>query len=193
MIETLRLKLRPVNMEDAEDIFEYAQDEDTGPRAGWPPHKTIDTTKKVINMWLDPNHTEEVFAIIEKKDSKIIGTIGITDLNKNLKDNLNTFAIDLIKRGKSVCEIGFTLSKAYWGKGFGTEALSGMLGYLFENRNVDVAMATHYDANIASMKVQEKNNMKVLGSYERDKSWYNTDCKTMIVRAITKNEWQMMK
>lgn len=193
MIETLRLKLRPVNMEDAEDIFEYAQDEDTGPRAGWPPHKTIDTTKKVINMWLDPNHTEEVFAIVEKKDSKIIGTIGITDLNKNLKDNLNTFAIDLIKKGKSVYETGFTLSKAYWGKGFGTEALSGMLGYLFEKRNVDVAMATHYDANIASMKVQEKNNMKVLGSYERDKSWYNTDCKTMIVRAITKNEWQKMK
>ena len=193
MIETERLKLRPVCMGDVEEIFEYAKDEDTGPRAGWPPHKSIESTIKVMNMWLDPNHTEDIFAIVEKTDDKLIGTIGITDLNKNLKDNLNTFAIDLIKKGKSVYEIGFTLSKAYWGKGLGTEALSGMLDYLFDSLKADVVLTLHYEENIGSKKVQEKNNMKILDTYEREKKWYNTDCTKMIVRGKTREEWMAEK
>ena len=35
MIETERLELRLIRLEDAEDIFEYAKEEDVGPRAGW--------------------------------------------------------------------------------------------------------------------------------------------------------------
>ena len=52
MMETKRLILRPVQMGDAEDIFDYATDEDTGPRAGWKPHENIEGTRSLIKMWL---------------------------------------------------------------------------------------------------------------------------------------------
>ena len=31
--------------------------------------------------------------------------------------------------------------------------------------------------------------MKVLGEYERNKKWYNTECTTMVVRGKTKEDW----
>ena len=41
MLETERLIIRPIKIEDVNDIFEYATDEETGPKAGWTPHKNI--------------------------------------------------------------------------------------------------------------------------------------------------------
>ena len=189
MIETKRLKIRHIQGSDIHDVFEYAVDEDTGPRAGWPPHKTIEDTKSIMNMWLDPSCTEEVFGLVHKQDGKVIGTMGIVRLNNHMKDEKNFIAKELVNDGKIIYEIGITLSKKYWNQGLVTEALSAIIDYLFEVENADVVMATHYEANIASMRVQEKNNLRVLGQYERDEAWYNTDCKTMIVRAKNRNEW----
>lgn len=193
MIETQRLILRKVQESDANDIFEYASDPDTGPRAGWPPHNTIEDTRQILAKWLEPNHFEKDLAIIYKQDNKVIGTIGIVHLNKHKKDENNFVANQLIEEGKNVFEIGTTISKKYWGKGISTESLKAVLDYLFEKENADVVLTLHYKENIASQKVQQKNNMQFLAEYERDKRWYNTDCTTMIVRGKTKDQWQAEK
>ena len=119
--------------------------------------------------------------------------MGVVHLNKHLKDDDNVFANKLIENGKSVYEVGVTLSKAYWSKGLVTEALSTMLDHLFENLGADVVLTLHYEANIGSKRVQEKNNMKVLGAYQRKKKWYNTDCTTMVVRGKTREDWEKEK
>ena len=189
MLETKRLILRKITINDAEDIFEYAQDDETGPRAGWQPHKTIEDTYKVLNMWLDQNCKEQIFALVHKPNNKVIGTMGIVHLNEHKKDNDNIFANKIIESGKSVYEIGVTLSKDYWGKGLATEALSEMLDYLFTNLNAYVVLTLHFEENVASRKVQETNNMKVIGCYQHKRKWFNTECRTMIVRGKTHEEW----
>ena len=188
-METERLLLRRIEAGDLYDVFEYATDEDTGPRAGWQPHKTIDDTKQIFDIWLDPGNTEKIYAVVFKPDGKVVGTIGIVHLNEKIKDENNAFAKEFIADGKSVFEIGITLSKKYWNKGIATEAVAMMIDYLFREWRADIVMALHYEANVASKKMQEKNGLKVIGTYQREKCWYNTDCKTMIVRAITKDEW----
>ena len=193
MLETEKFRLRRVQKEDIEDIFEYAQDEDTGPRAGWPPHKTIEDTKKIVELWLDPNNKEKVFAIVYKQDNKVVGTMGIVHLNEHIKDEKNFVANKMIQEGKQVYEIGVTLAKAYWNKGICTEALAVMLDHVFEELQADVVLTLHYEANIGSKRVQEKNNMNYIAQFERDKTWYNTDCKTMIVRGKTREQWQEEK
>ena len=40
-IETERLLLRPITMEDAGDIFEYSKNPHVGSNAGWKPHGNI--------------------------------------------------------------------------------------------------------------------------------------------------------
>ena len=189
MLESQTIKLRPVSMDDLNDLFEYAQDPDVGPRAGWPPHQNIETTLGILNKWLDPNYPEQIFAIVYKQNNKTIGTIGITLLNKHLKRQDNYVAIDLINQGKTVYEIGLTISKAYWGKGVGSEAISLMTDYIFKELNADIVMALHSEANIGSKRIQEKNNFNVLGTFEGSSKWYNTDCTTKVVRGKTKEEW----
>ena len=189
MIETKHLILRPIQLTDVDDMFEYAKDKETGPRAGWPPHKNVEETRGLIEYWLSAESNEEQYALLHKIDNKMIGTMGIVHLNKYEKDDKNIIVKELIKSGKQAYEIGVTISRQYWGKGIATETLEAMLKYLFENRNADVVITCHYVENIGSKKVQEKNNMQILGSYECDKKWFNTDCTTMIVRGKTREEW----
>ena len=47
-LETRRLLFRPWAETDAEVLFKYASDPDVGPRAGWPPHQSIEESLTVI-------------------------------------------------------------------------------------------------------------------------------------------------
>ena len=190
MIETVRLILRHVRKEDAEDIFEYAKDADVGPRAGWEPHRTIEDTKELLKMWVAPNLVETQFAVVYKPDNKVVGTMGVVHLNKKKKDEKDVFVNQLLVSGKSVYEIGNTIGKAYWGKGISTECLKEMTNYLFKTTDADVVITTHYSANKASGRVQEKCGMKILGTYQREQAWFNTLDKTMVVRGKTREEWE---
>ena len=189
-IETERIIMRPIQISDAEDIFEYAQDEDTGPRAGWSPHQNIETTKEIINFWTAPDCDEVTFAIVYKPDNKVVGTFGYSFKER---DNRNTIVQDLINSGNKIVEIGFVVSKAYWGKGIATECLNGLIDYLFKNEDIDIIIACHAEPNIGSCKVQSKCGMKIIGSHLREKPWYNTDNANHIVRAKTREEWEQEK
>ena len=47
-IETERILLRPWQESDAETLFQYASDPEVGPRAGWPPHKSVEESLEII-------------------------------------------------------------------------------------------------------------------------------------------------
>lgn len=48
ILETKRLVLRPWQESDAGALFKYASDPDVGPRAGWPPHKSVEESLEII-------------------------------------------------------------------------------------------------------------------------------------------------
>ena len=188
-MESERILLRPVSMADAEDIYEYAQDEETGPRAGWPPHKTIEDTKKIINMWLSPDNAEKVFVIVFKPDNKVVGTIGVQKLNIKVKESKNEYVNDRIREGKILYEIGITISKPYWNKGIATEIIKMMEENIFTKLKGDEIVLTHFEANIGSKRAQEKNGYKEIYRFKSAEKWWTTDCQTTIVRSKTKEEW----
>ena len=47
-METERILLRPWQDSDAETLFKYASDPEVGPRAGWPPHKSVEESLEII-------------------------------------------------------------------------------------------------------------------------------------------------
>ena len=192
-IDAGKVYIRKIKIIDAKDIFEYAQDEDTGPRAGWAPHENIETTEKIIKEWLKLKSYEFNYAIVYKENNKVIGTIGVVNINEKEKDEKNIYLKSLVNKGKVVYEIGTTISKAYWGKGVATNTLKAIIDNIFTTTNADFIATCHYSENIGSKIVQDKVNMKILGSYKKDKKWYNTNCTTMIVRGKTREEWQIEK
>lgn len=75
-------------------------------------------------------------------NNEIAGEIGITLKNDVFRLN---------------AEIGYFISKKYWGKGLATKAVKKMTEYTFEHFDVIRIVAGVFDFNKSSMKVLEKN------------------------------------
>ena len=118
VIKTERLTLRPWKNSDLDDFFEYASVPGVGEAAGWPHHKTKEESKNILDMFIREKKT---FAI--EYEGKVIGSVGIELYDE---DQLPEFA------DKAGREIGFVLSKDYWGKGLMPEAVSGVIKWLFD-------------------------------------------------------------
>ena len=142
ILHTERLWLRPWNEADAEGLFEYAKDPDVGPIAGWPPHKSVEESRNVIqNIFTG----KECYAICEKENGRAIGAI-------ELKLNGHT---DMTERDDE-CELGYWLGKPYWGRGYMPEAAKEILRHGFEDLGMTTVWCGYYDGNSKSKRVQEK-------------------------------------
>ena len=128
-----------------DDLFEYASVPGVGEMAGWPHHPNIEESKYRVNKFINEKHT---FAIVCKENNKVIGSLGIEKYG--LEDKLSEF-FDYQGR-----EIGYVLSKDYWGKGLMPEAVNLVKDYLFNVLNYDFLLCGHYDKNNQSKRVQEK-------------------------------------
>lgn len=75
-LSTPRLHLRPFRESDAEDLFDYARDIRVGPIAGWPPHESIEESRRIIATVFAK---EGVFAMEDKASGRVIGSVGFVD------------------------------------------------------------------------------------------------------------------
>ncbi len=145
VLKTNRLILRPFNEDDLEDLFEYASVEGVGERAGWKHHENIAETTQILEMFIKEKKT---FAVVLKENNKVIGSIGIEKYGR--EESLSEF---FDYKGR---EIGFVLSKDYWGQGLMLEALKGVIEYCFNELDYDFLLCGHFDFNTQSARVQEK-------------------------------------
>lgn len=133
VLNTDRLLLRPFKETDVFDFYEYAKVEGVGELAGWSHHKDIETSKMILTQFIA---NKDVLAI--SKDNKVIGSVGIHKV------------FDPAFQGLRYREIGYVLSKDYWGFGYMQEALGELISYLFEVVKLDVIKVGHYDFNYRS-------------------------------------------
>ena len=149
VLETERLILRPWKLDDVDDFFEYAKNPDVGPRAGWLPHENKEKSLEILNKFIEEKKT---FAIVYKENNKVIGSLGLEKYN--LEDKLSEF-FDYQGR-----EIGYVLSKDYWGKALMPEAVKAVINYCFKELNFDFLLCGYYDFNSQSKRVQDKCGFK---------------------------------
>ncbi len=81
-METQRLILRPWREDDAEALYKYASDPEVGPRAGWPPHKSVKKSREIIRTIFSG---EGMWAVELKSTGEPIGCVGyLTSSASNL-------------------------------------------------------------------------------------------------------------
>ena len=141
MLETERLLLRPWKETDAGSLYEYAKDPDVGPRAGWPPHTSVENSREIIEKYLSAPETYAVCL----KDGKPIGSIGL-----KLKG-----ATDMTDR-EDECELGYWIGKPFWGQGLIPESARELLRHAFEELHMRAVWCGYYEGNEKSRRVQEK-------------------------------------
>lgn len=141
-IRTKRLLLRPFKHSDLSDFFEYASVPGVGEMAGWPCHTSVNESQNILNLFIEEKN---VFAIVD--GDKVIGSIGVESTNKEHYPELD----DL-----NVKELGFVLSKAYWGMGLVPEAAEALIKYLFDVFDADCLTCCSFNFNSQSARVQHK-------------------------------------
>ncbi len=149
VLETDRLILRPFKLEDLDDFYEYASVPDVGERAGWNHHENMDESLIVLSRFIESDKT---FAILLKENKKVIGSLGVEKYND--EDKLEEFKD---YKGR---ELGFVLSKDYWGKEIMKEAVDRVCDYLFYEMDLDFLLCGHFENNTQSRRVQEKCGFK---------------------------------
>jgi RimJ/RimL family protein N-acetyltransferase len=107
-----------------------------------------------------------VFAVEEKLTGKMIGRIGFMN-----------------PPGWPGFELGWTLARDSWGKGYATEGARRALQYAFTEMNRDHVISCIAPANVSSIRVAERLGEKVEGETE-------LLGKNVLLYGISRNEWE---
>jgi RimJ/RimL family protein N-acetyltransferase len=65
-------------------------------------------------------------------------------------------------RQRDISDLGYWLGEPYWGRGYATEAIAGLIGRVFEDPEVDLIRSGVFEGNDASLNVQRKLGFEVL-------------------------------
>ena len=144
VIETERLLLRPFEETDLQAFYDYASVPGVGEAAGWPHHESLETSKEILQSFLD---RKNVFAVFHKVDNKLIGSVG---LHRSWTSKNATYGHLKAK------EIGYALAMDYWGQGLMAEAVCAVIDYGFNNLGLEAFGLAHSPENIRSRRVAEK-------------------------------------
>ena len=148
-METERILLRRWRESDAETLYRYASDPEVGPRAGWPPHKSVDESREIIRTIF---RGDGMWAVEWKATGEAIGCVGyLPATTSNLK-----IADDQ-------CEVGYWIARPFWGKGICTEAMRLVVDYCLHVKDFTVLWGDYFPENPASGRVMEKCGFKDTG------------------------------
>lgn len=172
MIETERLYFRRFQLSDLDDFYEYAKNPNVGLNAGWQPHKDKETSRIILDTFIDNNNE---WAIVYKENNKTIGSIGI-----------NSDAKRSVAGAKA---IGYCLSEEYWGKGLMTEAVKRMLDYSFQELNAVMVSIRHFPFNTRSKRVIEKCGFCYEGCLRNAYQMYNGEIYDEVCYSLLRSEY----
>ncbi len=146
-LKTQRLSLRRHVPEDAGLLYQnFGTDAAMYRYSGWNPYATPEQARETVQRFIDSYADPRFYGWAIECEGCMIGTIGAYDYDPE----------------KNQIEVGFSIERASWGKGYAAEALRAVLEYLAQE---GVAHVTAWCAsdNIASKRTLEKAGMRLSG------------------------------
>ena len=146
-LETERLILRPFAPKDASDLARLAGSREIADTTISIPHPY---SEQQARQWIAGNvdlcakGKVVVFGVQLKSDAKLVGSIGLRDIE--------------VEHARA--ELGFWIAVEYWGKGYATEAGRAVLAFGFEQLPLNCIYAHHMVRNPASGHVLARIGMQ---------------------------------
>jgi RimJ/RimL family protein N-acetyltransferase len=176
-IETERLVLRNVVASDLNDFFFFASNPDVGPRAGWNPHKSIEESRGLLQMFTVHPH---YFAITLKGEDRFLGSIEAMPVRDN-------------EFPGQMKEIGFVLGKDEWGKGYMTEACNAVVDFCFAALGCRILFCSYFEPNEASANVQRKCGFRCDGRTRMFTHWLDGTVCDKVNNSLSYEDWKLSK
>lgn len=152
-METERILLRPWRDDDAEALYKYASDLEVGPRAGWPPHQSVEESLSIIRTLFNSDH---IWAIELKATGEPVGCMGYYEHGESN-----------ISIGENDVEAGYWVARPYWSQGLCTEALRLLIDYCFNVKGFQTLWCDYFVDNPASGRVMAKCGFHDTGAINR--------------------------
>jgi ribosomal-protein-alanine N-acetyltransferase len=145
-LTTERLVLRQLLESDAEEIYLLRSDVIINRYLDREPSKTLEDALNFIRKINENFKNNEVpyWAITQKNNEKLIGTICLFDFSEELKR----------------CEIGYELLPGYQGQGFMNEAVKKVIEYSVQALGIKTIDACTHKGNQSSIKLLQKFNFE---------------------------------
>ena len=141
-LETDRLILRPLTVDDADAVFVWASDPEVNRYMSYPLHTDVEVTRQWLRS-VEQDSEEQAglenytFGFVRKSDGLLIGSGGIR------------------RQEDDTWDFGYNLRRDCWGRGYTTEAVKAIIDFA-RGRGAKVFAAHHAVDNPASGRVMEK-------------------------------------
>lgn len=147
LLQGNKVNVRSLIREDIINIVKWKTDPEIADLVrGGPIHTTIEIENRRFDRHNEGSDTLRL--LIETKQKKAIGFISLGDIDKENKK----------------AELGMLIGeKAYWNRGYGTDALITLLDYLFTKLDFNRIALEVFDYNLRAKKAYEKIGFKVEG------------------------------
>lgn len=178
-IETPRLILRRFRTEDADAIYRYRSHPSVTQFQPWRPGNVAEVEALIESQFTVQPQTPDTWLrlAITLKDSKIV-----------IGDCSMRFFSDEPRQ----VELGFNLAPSYRGKGYATEAISGILQYLFETLRKHRVFARTDPENKPAVALLERLQMRKEGHFRRS-YWFRERWTDDVLYAMLEEEWNTLK
>ena len=167
LLETERLRLRPIEPGDLDDLCRLYADPDVMKFL----HVQSMTREQVelrhtfmLDHWR--LHGYGMWIVFRKSDNAFVGRCGLRYLDDT-----------------ELIELGYTLHKAFWGQGLATEASQAVVRFAFESLQLPRLVAICDPRHTASMNVMRKVGMTFIDTGR----FYNTEC---VLYALDAEQWR---
>ena len=149
-LETERLILRKMVLNDAEAVFAYASNSEVSRYTLWETHRSIEDSRAFLEFATQKyeNGGEPDWGIVYRGNGCLVGACGLVNWEAE----------------HARAEVGFVLSREYWGRGLMSEAVRAILRFGFERMNLNRIEARCIAENAASARVMEKAGMVYEGT-----------------------------
>ena len=175
VLETERLLLRPVTLDDKDAIFDYASDPEVTKYMLFNTHTSIADVMAFYD-WLKTsweNRERIEFGMELKLAKELIGVCGLHQLSAD---------------DQSV-ELGYVLRRTYWGKGYMSEAVRELMRFSFEEMGMYRVQAFCFAENERSARVMERCGMMCEGTL-RDHRIVRNEYVSQKLYSILRPEWE---
>ena len=173
---TDRLMLRRYREEDADELYRrFGADPEMTKYSGWNPYATPEAARATVQRFIESYSDKHFYSWIIDWEDVVIGTIGAYDYEPEATVTGGTASdafsgannipgestkADLSATGGTI-EVGFSIDRACWGRGYATEALKCVLAYLTGNEGIGRVTAWCASENAGSRRVLEKAGMEL--------------------------------
>lgn len=173
-LEANRVRLRPLQPDDVDGIFEVFSNAEVMRYWSTPPLSSKAAAEQLIAEIINDVASGRMmkWAIARRSDNLAIGTA--TLFNPDLNN------------GRA--ELGYALSREYWGQGLMGEALQTLLTYAFEELELRRLEADVDPRNVASIRTLERLGFKREG-YLRERWHVAGEIQDALFYGLLKREW----